>query len=169
MSKSKNHTSIAPAFSSYQEMQDYLKSPAEFKNDDLTYVHRRNSAFHTGIYQNNAGLHEDFFICLDVFQEKVHNITTNSNLLDAWLTFMSATSLSKVDGLITSFPEFVPLYQEITEFVKDPKELITMLSKELYIMDRNTERLMVEELMSTVKKRKVSAMPQRRSSRKKTP
>ena len=72
---------------------------------------------------------------------------------------MSATSLSKVDGLITSFPEFVPLYQEITEFVKDPKELITMLSKELYIMDRNTERLMVEELMSTVKKRKVSAMP----------
>lgn len=129
------------------------KSPAEFKIADLTYVHRRNSVFHTGIYNSNAGLHEDFFICLDVFQEKVHNITTNSNLLDAWLTFMSATSQSKVDGLITSFPEFVPLYQEITEFVKDPKALIAMLSEELYIMDRNTERLMAEELMATVQEK----------------
>ena len=36
------------------------------------------------------------------------------------------------------------------EFAKDPKELIGMLSKELYIMDKNMERLMVSQLQEEV-------------------
>ena len=64
--------------------------------------------------------------------------------------FLSATNIELVGKLIEAFPQFAPLYQEITDFVKDPEELMDMLSKELYIMDRNTERLMVEELQDEV-------------------
>lgn len=47
--------------------------------------------------------------------------------------------------LTNHFPFFAPIYQEITDFTQNPEELITMLSKELYIMDRNMEKLMIAE------------------------
>jgi predicted nuclease with TOPRIM domain len=37
------------------------------------------------------------------------------------------------------------MYQEIAAFRTNPEELITMFSEALAIMDRNTERYMVEE------------------------
>ena len=43
------------------------------------------------------------------------------------------------------------------EFAKDPKELIGMLSKELYIMDKNMERLMVSQLQDEVSAEKARA------------
>ena len=70
--------------------------------------------------------------------------------MEAWLTFLSATDPVVIGGLIEAFPCFAPIYQEIMEFAKDPKELIGMLSKELYIMDKNMERLMVSQLQDEV-------------------
>ena len=64
--------------------------------------------------------------------------------------FLSATQTDLVFNLTQSFPQFIPLYQEITDFIKTPEELMDMFSEELYIMDRNTERLMVEELQDEV-------------------
>ena len=69
---------------------------------------------------------------------------------DAWLTFLSTTDLKTIHSLISNFPEFEVIYQEIADFVKDPKELMNMLSEELYIMDRNSERLMVNDLREAV-------------------
>ncbi len=126
------------------------KSPAAFRAINNRYIHKRSTSFDSGIYPEFTGLHEDLFICLDAFQKIVHNITKSSTVLEAWLMFLSATNIELVSKLIEAFPQFAPLYQEITDFVKDPKELMDMLSKELYIMDRNTERLMVEELQDQV-------------------
>lgn len=126
------------------------KSPLAFKYIPDKYLHRRFAAFESNIYLENTGLHEDFFICLDVFQEIVHNITKSSTLLEAWMMFLSATQTDLVLNLTQSFPQFIPLYQEITDFIKNPEELMDMFSEELYIMDRNTERLMVEELQDEV-------------------
>ncbi len=42
--------------------------------------------------------------------------------------------------------KFLPLYKEIAEFRKSPEEVIGMYSETLAIMDRNMERLMVDEL-----------------------
>ena len=70
--------------------------------------------------------------------------------MEAWLTFLSATDPVVIGALIEAFPCFAPVYQEIMEFAKDPKELIGMLSKELYIMDKNMERLMVSQLQEEV-------------------
>ncbi len=126
------------------------KSPAEFHTVEGKYIHRRKPTFDTGIFNRNSGLHEDIFICLDSFHSIVHNVTKDSTDLDAWLTFLSATNLETIRSLIDTFPHFASIYQEITDFAKAPKELITMLSEELYIMDKNMERLMVAELQEEV-------------------
>ena len=46
--------------------------------------------------------------------------------------------------LIQTYPDFIPLYQDIAEFRKSPEELMHMFSEALLQMDRNTEKLMVE-------------------------
>ena len=52
--------------------------------------------------------------------------------------------------LIDTHPEFAEMYKEIAKFRKDPKELTGMFSEALYIMDRNTEKYMVDELKERV-------------------
>lgn len=125
-------------------------SPREFHEGNGNYLHKRSSSFNTGIYKENPGLHEDLFVCLDIFRPAVHNITDKSSQRDAWLTFLSTTNPSVISSLLEHFPEFEVLYQELAAFMLNPEELIAMLSEELYIMDRNTERLMVTELQDEV-------------------
>ena len=133
------------------------QSPGEFHKAAGHYIHKRKPVFDTGIYKDNPGLHEDIFLCLDSFHSNVHNITKDSSELEAWLTFLSATDPVVIGGLIEAFPCFAPIYQEMMEFAKDPKELIGMLSKELYIMDKNMERLMVSQLQEEVTAAKARA------------
>ena len=133
------------------------QSPGEFHKAAGHYIHKRKPVFDTGIYRDNPGLHEDIFLCLDSFHSNVHNITKSSSELEAWLTFLSATDPVVIGVLIEAFPCFAPIYQEIMEFAKEPKELIGMLSKELYIMDKNMERLMVSQLQDEVSAEKARA------------
>ena len=42
------------------------------------------------------------------------------------------------------------MYREITEFRKKPEVFVKMFSDTLYIMDRNAERMMVEDLQKEV-------------------
>ena len=42
------------------------------------------------------------------------------------------------------------MYKEITEFRKDPAEVIGMFSEELRILDRNTTKYMIDELHEQV-------------------
>lgn len=141
---------------SFQDMQKVYciilmeKSPKTFCTAGNKYIHKRTAVFDTGIFPNSAGLHEDIFICLDSFRSIVHTITKDSSSLDAWLTFLSATKPSLISSLVDAFPSFAPIYQEITDFTQNPKELMHMLSEALYIMDKNMERLMVTELQEEV-------------------
>ncbi|MBD5547218.1 MAG: hypothetical protein HDQ97_07455 [Lachnospiraceae bacterium] len=126
------------------------KSPREFHTAKGKYIHRRISSFDTKIYTKSSGLHEDILICLGSFYSIVNNITKDSNALDAWLTFLSVTDVETIASLLEAFPFFAPIYQEITDFTKNPEELINMLSEELYIMDKNMEQMMVTKLQQEV-------------------
>ena len=110
------------------------------------YRHHRYMTFDTNIMKEHTGLCEDFFLCLDIFRQNIHNVDTSSSALDVWLMFLSSTDINAIRNLITEFPEFIPIYREIVEFTKNPEVLLNMFSEALYIMDRNTERLMVTEL-----------------------
>lgn len=125
-------------------------SPAAFHEAPSIYKHNRYMQFNTGIMRDKTGLHEDIFLCLDTFQKNIHNVDATSSMLDVWLTFLSSTDTETILHLITEFPEFLPIYKEISEFALNPEELLHMFSEELYIMDRNAERLMVTELEETV-------------------
>ncbi len=122
------------------------ESPAAFYSHTNQYIHRRTASFDTGICPDNAGLHEDIFICLDIFRSVVHTITKRSTLQEAWLTFLSATDISSITALVSAFPMFLPVYQEISDFAQNPKELMNMFSEALRIMDRNLERQMLAEM-----------------------
>ena len=87
------------------------------------------------------------YITHDSFRENAQNI---SNELEAWLSFLIKSDIESVMKLIDTHPEFAEMYKEIAEFRKDPKELTGMFSEALYIMDRNTEKYMVDELKERV-------------------
>ncbi len=137
------------------------ESPAAFHSVPIQYIHNRTASFNTGIYPDNAGLHEDIFICLDIFHSIVHTISKRSTLQEAWLTFFSATDIDSITALVRAFPMFLPIYQEITDFAQNPRELMNMLSEALYIMDRNMERQMVEEMRQEMQQ-KIQQEVQRR-------
>ena len=88
------------------------------------------------------------YISLDTFKEKKDNEI--SSMLDAWLTFFTAEKPEEVMRLLKIHPEFLPMYKEITEFRKDPEEVIRMFSEALKIMDRNTTKYMIDELHETI-------------------
>lgn len=133
------------------------ESPAAFHSAPNQYIHKRSAAFNTGIYSDNAGLHEDIFICLEIFRSIVHTITKRSTLQEAWLLFLSATDTRSIAALIRTFPMFLPIYQEITDFAQNPKELMKMFSEALRIMDRNLERQMVEEIRAELEAKLAAA------------
>ena len=85
------------------------------------------------------------YVSLDTFHKVVQNI---DGRLHAWLTFLSSDEPADIINLLTLYPEFRELYQEIAEFRTNPKELIYMYSEALAIMDRNAIQLTLEAELS---------------------
>ncbi len=131
---------------SYHDMKkSYLfiimaKSAEDFTSTS-DYIHHRKVSYSSGITLPDT--ENITYISLDTFQKTVHNI---DSLRDAWLTFLSKDDAESVVELVNRYPQFLPLYKEIAAFRKSPEEVIGMYSETLAIMDRNMERLMVDEL-----------------------
>ena len=122
------------------------ESSREFKAVAPKYIHRREVFFDSGAKVKN--LENVTYISLDTCKEKKDNEI--SSMLDAWLTFFTAEKPDEVLRLLKIHPEFLPMYKEITEFRKDPEEVIGMFSEALKIMDRNTTKYMIDELHETI-------------------
>lgn len=131
---------------SYQELKPvYLiilmeKSPEEFHTYPYEYVHRRITSYTSGIQLPE--LAQITYISLDTFHSIVQNVDTE---LDAWLTFLSSTEASRIIHLVQNYPEFLEFYKDIALFRTSPKELITMFSEALSILDQNTAQYMIDE------------------------
>jgi hypothetical protein len=125
-------------------------STLEFKHASPHYMHHREVSYDSGIHVPE--LSEVVYISLDTFQAVVQNKIETT--LDAWLTLLSARDVETVLNLVEKFPEFLAIYQELAYFRKQPKELISMFSDALAIMDRNTEAYMVEEAKKEAKEAK---------------
>jgi hypothetical protein len=97
------------------------------------------------------------YINLDTFCESVQNI---NNELEAWLTFLIKTDIYSIMELVKKYPEFESIYREIAYFREDRKgmeETMGFFSKELYEMDKEMERYMVDELREEVQTEKQRA------------
>ncbi len=122
-----------------------VNSSSEFKSVPGKYIHRRIETYDSGISLPKTEVIT--YVTLDTFLESGQNI---SNRTDAWLTFLSKEDESSIVELVNKYPDFLPLYQEIREFRRKPEEVLNMFSEALYILDKNTERFMVDELKNEV-------------------
>ena len=73
------------------------------------------------------------------------------NELDAWLTFLSSDEPEDILYLINNFPEFKPMYETLFNLCNNIEEVMGMFSEELYELDRNTAKFMVDDLTEQVK------------------
>lgn len=69
---------------------------------------------------------------------------------EAWLHFLGSDDPRDIFRLTDRFPMFRQLYQEIIDFRYHPKELISMYSDALRILDQNTVKYMIDELKGQV-------------------
>ena len=132
---------------SYKEMKPFIiivlmsHSSQSFLNVSPYYIHNEIKCYDSGA--EVTSLSHIKYISLDTFHKSVHNINSR---LDAWLTFLSSDQPADIIKLINTYPEFIELYNEISEFRIKPKELIHMYSEALAIADRNTVKLMIDEM-----------------------
>ena len=87
-----------------------------------------------------------------------------ANKLEAWLTFIASDSPEDIMEVVKAYPEFRELYREVFEFRYQRRELITMYSEALRILDANTVELMVEQQKRTVERQKRLIEKQKRKA-----
>lgn len=91
------------------------------------------------------------YISLDIFRKKQQNENGSiGNKLEAWLTFFCRDEPEIVLKLIETYPEFKPLYEDVYELCRNVEGVMQLFSKELLEMDRNTVRLMIDEMQEEI-------------------
>lgn len=119
-------------------------STAMYKEFPNTYIHRAKQTFNTGLRMDL--LQEYVVIPLDIFRQMHH---TKLSKLDAWLYLISSDEPQDIYRVMESYPEFKVIYKELFQLRNNMRELIIMYDsyRELLAeLDKNTTRLMVEEL-----------------------
>ena len=94
-----------------------------------------------------------FFVPLDIFSRTYKNIGIQ-NKTDAWLTFISQDSPEAVIDLVEKYPQFRDYYNHVYDICRNIEDIMGLFSEELLIMDRNTVKIMVEEMSEEIKKLK---------------
>jgi hypothetical protein len=125
----------------------FENSPKEFKEFKDIYLHHVTPQSDTGLKINL--LQNYLFIPLDIFCENMHNEPITSRI-EAWLTFFSAEKPEDVLKLIEAYPEFKPMYEEVYALCKNTEKVIDMFSEELYELDKNTVKFMMDEMQEEI-------------------
>ena len=127
------------------------KSARIFDEFSEKYVHTFRQGSDTGLEMDL--LQNYIFIPLDIFRENVHNKGIK-NKLDAWLAFLSMDDPDIIIRLITEYPEFKAMYQQVYEICRNVEALMGIFSEELRIMDRNTVKYMVDQMQEEIDEQK---------------
>ena len=142
---------------SYREIQTVYtivfmeNSPEAFARFPDEYLHRARQKFDTGLELKL--LQEYLFIPLDIFSENLHNKGIQ-NKLDAWLAFLSSDDPDDIISVIERYPEFKAMYGHVYEICRNIERVMGMFSEELRELDRNTVRLMIDELRDEIEEQK---------------
>lgn len=125
----------------------FEKSNAAFtKFSKEQYIHRFEQKSDTGVEMDL--LQEYTFICLDIFDNTIHNKGRKiESRLEEWLVFLSQDDPDMIINLLNCNPEFKRIYEEVYTICLNMERMMSMFSKELEILDRNTVKLMVDEMI----------------------
>ncbi len=125
----------------------FEKSPREFHASPGKYLHYFSQQSNTGVELEL--LQKYIFIPLDIFRKILQNRGITSEL-DAWLTLFCTDEPEEILKLIQAYPEFIPIYEQLYNLCQNIEGVMKMFSKELQILDRNTVRLMIDQMQRTV-------------------
>ena len=84
-------------------------------------------------------------MALDIYRENNQNKGIKERI-DGWLTFFSSDRPKDIIALIEKYPDFKEMYEQVYEICRNIEQVIGMFSKELYELDRNTVRYMIDDL-----------------------
>ena len=119
------------------------------------YIHRFEQTSDTGVKLEL--LQKYIFVTLDIFGEIQHNESDNikiQNRLEAWLAFMSLDAPEDVITIISKYPDFKELYEQVYDICQNIEGVMDMFSKELRILDRNTVQLMIDEMQDELEQKR---------------
>ena len=122
----------------------YEKSPDACLTDALSdiYLHHGRIVFDTGIELKL--LPEFYVVALDVFKESKY--AKDINELNAWLSLLTAQSVDDLAALVSDYPWMEAICKDMSEYMYDPEEVITMFSEARRMLDENTVHYMIDEL-----------------------
>ena len=122
----------------------YEKSLDACLTDALSdiYLHHGRTVLDTGI--KLYLLQEFYVVVLDVFRESKY--AKDINELNAWLSLLTAQSVDDLAALVSDYPWMEAICKDMSEYMYDPEEVITMFSEALRMLDENTVHYMIDEL-----------------------
>ena len=135
----------------------FEKSSKEFHKYPGIYRHRSKQMFDSGLEWNL--LQEYVCIPLDIYKESYQNENMNigkpkfKNKLEAWLAFLCMDEPEVVIRLIEEYPEFREMYEEAYMLCRNVDEVMQMFSKELLELDRNTVKLMIDDMQKQIEEK----------------
>ena len=108
------------------------------------------------------------YIPLDIFRKKQQNEDGKiHNRLEAWLTFFCRDEPEMILRLIEQYPEFKALYEDVYELCRNVEGVVEIFSKELLEMDRNTVKLMIDEMQEEIQRKEQAIQAQAQAIREK--
>ena len=128
----------------------FEKSNSDFsKFSKEIYIHHFEQKSDTGVEMNL--LQEYTFICLDIFGDIIQNEDKKiENRLEEWLVFLSQDDPDMIIKLLNQNADFQEIYEEVYTICLNMERMMEMFSKELAILDRNTVKLMIDEMEEEV-------------------
>lgn len=132
----------------------FEKSPTEFQEFSNNYIHRFMQKSDTGVNINL--LQEYLFISLDIFKKIQQNKNRNvkiENRLEAWLAFFCMDDPETIIDIIEKYPDFKEMYEQAYDVCRNIEEVMQMFSKELLELDRNTVKLMIDDMQKQIEEK----------------
>lgn len=101
-------------------------------------------------------LQEYLFIPLDIFKKNQQNENRSvkiENRLEAWLAFFCMDDPEIIIDIIEKYPDFKEMYEQAYDVCRNIEEVMQMFSKELLELDRNTVKLMIDDMQKQIEEK----------------
>lgn len=101
-------------------------------------------------------LQKYIFVPLDIFKQIQHNENRAIKIetrLEAWLAFLCMDEPEAIIEIIERYPDFREMYTQVYEICRNVEEVMNMFSKELIELDRNTTKLMIDEMQKDIEQK----------------
>ena len=129
----------------------FEKSPQEFHQFPGIWRHKFKQQSDSGLEINF--LQEYILLPLDIYKKAMQNKSIETEM-EAWLAFLCFDAPERIEELITRFPKFVELYQQICDLCRNTEKVMSMYSKELQELDHNTVLYMIDEMQAQIDRQK---------------